>query len=55
MQRSLSSTSGEKMLILKAWDYLAAQHQCSGFWEQQGNGRVYLVLSCAPKRQQSSI
>lgn len=51
MQRSLSSMSGEKMLILKAWDYLAAQHQCSGFWEQQEKGRVYLVLPCVPKRR----
>lgn len=51
IQKSPSSTSREEMLILKAWDYLAARHQCSGFWEQQGKGGVYLVLSCSPKRR----
>lgn len=51
IQRSPSSMSREEMLTLKAWDYLAAQHQCSGFWKQQGKGGVYLVLSCSPQRR----
>lgn len=56
MHTKVSSTSREEMLVVKAWDYLAARRQ---FGEQQGEGGVNLVLSCAPKRRlrgkQSSI
>lgn len=56
MHTKVSSTSREEMLVVKAWDYLAARRQ---FGEQQGEGGVNLVLSYAPKRRlrgkQSSI